>query len=88
MTIQIRSAHDPLIKFSHMTNGSFSLDQSTRSQVSAGIILLLFALAMLSMSAYKTYRYCIKYTMRDYFSAKRRKAYLAKSIIESEASAL
>ena len=49
--------------------------------------MLLFALAMLGMSAYKTYRFCIKYTLRDYLAAKRRRKYLTQAS-ESDEQAL
>ena len=34
---------------------------------------------MLMMSLYKTYRFCIKYTLRDYLQQRRRRKYLQQS---------
>lgn len=66
MTLEIRSAKDPHILFGQMTKGKFLLDDSADSQIAAGSILLIFGILMLAMSAYKTYRFCVKYTCRGY----------------------
>ena len=50
-----------------MTRGRFILDNSASGQIAAGSVLLIFGILMLMMSAYKTYRFCVKYTCREYF---------------------
>lgn len=73
--VEIRSAHDPHIKFGKMTKGFYELDNSAAGQIAAGVILLLFGVAMLMMSAYKTYRFCIKYTFPNWKRDKRAARY-------------
>lgn len=77
-SLQIRHKRDPLLVFADITNWTFSLDQKPSSQIAAGVILLLFSLLLLGLAGYKTYRFCIKYTLRDYIREKRRRRYLAK----------
>lgn len=52
------------------------LDQSPAGQITAGIILMFFGGIMLALSMYKTYRFCVKYTFREYFRKKRLRQYL------------
>jgi len=72
-TLEIRSAKDPHVRFGGNTRGLFILDESPSGQIAAGVLLLIFGIAMLLMSAYKTYRFCIKYTCRDYLRKRRQK---------------
>ena len=74
--VEFRSANDPHIKFGLRTGGSFMLDQSPAGQITAGIILMFFGGIMLALSMYKTYRFCVKYTFREYFRKKRLRQYL------------
>lgn len=74
--IQIRSAHDPHLKFGIMTRLTYTLDQQPGALIFAGVILLFFAVIMLAMSVYKSYRFCIKYTFRNYLRDRRQKRYL------------
>ena len=69
--MEIRSAHDPHVLFGQMTRGRFVLDNSASGQIAAGSVLLIFGILMLLMSAYKTYRFCVKYTCREYFQQRR-----------------
>lgn len=39
--------------------------------------MIVFAVAMLALSGWKSYRFCIKYTCRDYLRRKRMQRYLA-----------
>ena len=84
ITVEVRSAHDPHVLFGARTRGRFVLDESPGGQIAAGIILLLFAIAMLGMSAFKSYRFCIKYTCRDYLRRRRMKKYLASAREDSD----
>jgi len=59
-----------------MTKGYYILDDPAGGQIVAGLILLLFAICMLGMSAYKTYRFCKKYTFQEYHRKKRMQKYL------------
>lgn len=58
-----------------MTKGKFVLDNSASGQIAAGSVLLIFGILMLLMSAYKTYRFCIKYTCRDYLARRKMNKY-------------
>jgi len=69
--VEVRSAKDPHIQFGILTRGQFLLDESPGGQIAAGVILLIFAILMCGMSIYKTYRFCIKYTLKDYQRKKR-----------------
>jgi len=71
-----------------LTGGSFYLDESPGGLLLAGVILLLFAVAMLALAAYKTYRFCIKYTLRDYFRRRRMSKYLASAQHDSDEQGL
>lgn len=84
MTVEIRSAKDPHVIFGEMTKGKFVLDDSADSQIAAGSILLLFGLLMLAMSAYKTYRFCVKYTCRGYLQRRRMMKYLASDQLDPD----
>jgi hypothetical protein len=64
--IEVRSAHDPHWKFGLLTRKFFELDPPAGGQIAAGSLLLLFATCMLGMASYKTYRFCIKYTLKDW----------------------
>ena len=75
LTVSVRHSQDPHVRFGQMTGGTYSLDLSPGSQIAAGLILLVFAVAMLAMSLYKTYRFCIKYTLKDYLTERRRRRY-------------
>lgn len=52
--------------FGSITHGLYELDNSPGGQIAAGVILLMFAVSMLLMSLYKTYRFLIKYTFPNY----------------------
>lgn len=84
ITVEIRSAKDPHILFGQMTKGKFMLDDSAQSQIAAGTILLVFAVLMLAMSAYKTYRFCIKYTCRSYLARRRMMKYLQSNQLDPD----
>lgn len=84
MTVEIRSAKDPHILFGEMTKGRFILDDNANSQIAAGSILLVFGILMLSMSAYKTYRFCIKYTCRDYVRRRKMRKYLESNQLDPD----
>lgn len=79
LTLEIRSAHDPHVKFGQMTSGFYELDNSASGQIAAGVILLIFGAAMLLMSAYKTYRFCVKYTFPNWQRERRAKRYRDQS---------
>ena len=79
IAIQIRHHSDPHFNFGFTTNGAFIVDQKPASLILSGIILLIFSLAMLGLSAYKTYRFCIKYTLRDFLADRRRRKYLQET---------
>ena len=55
------------------------LDESPGGAIAAGVILLIFAICMFGMSLYKTYRFCIKYTLKDHMRKKRQRRYLANN---------
>lgn len=74
--LEFRSANDPHVKFGLRTKGTFILDSSPGGQIAAGAILLFFGTAMLLMSFYKSYRFCVKYTFKEYFRKKRMRQYL------------
>ena len=61
--------------FGRMTNLLFELDNSPGGQIAAGVILLMFAVSMLLMSLYKTYRFLIKYTFPNYSRNRRLSKY-------------
>lgn len=84
MTVEIRSAKDPHVLFGQRTKGKFVLDDSADSQIAAGSILLLFGILMLAMSAYKTYRFCIKYTCRGYLQRRKMAKYLASNQMDPD----
>jgi len=84
ITVEIRSAKDPHILFGQMTKGKFVLDDSAQSQIAAGSILLVFAILMLTMAAYKTYRFCIKYTCRTYLARRRMMKYLQSNQLDPD----
>lgn len=71
ITVEIRSAKDPHLQFGRLTHGTFRLDESPGGQIAAGAILLVFGIAMFGMSCYKSYRFCIKYTLKGYLARKR-----------------
>ena len=79
ITVQVRSEHDPHVKFGLRTEGNFVLDASPGGQIAAGVILLMFAIIMILMSMYKTYRFCVKYTFKDYLRKKKEKKYLSQA---------
>ena len=66
MKVEVRHAKDPHVLFSVLTHGSYELDEKAGGQIAAGVLLILFSICMLGMSCYKTYRFCIKYTLKDY----------------------
>lgn len=74
--IEVRSVHDPHYKFGVSTGGRFILDVSAHQMKAAGSVLIFFAICMLCMSGYKTYRFCIKYTCREWLEDQRRLRYL------------
>lgn len=76
MSVEVRSAKDPHVRFGYETRGRFVLDESPGGQIAAGLILLFFAVLMCGMSGYKTYRFCVKYTLKDYYRKKRERRYL------------
>ena len=69
--IEVRSGKDPHMLFGKLTRGLYELDNSPGGQIAAGVILLMFAVSMLLMSLYKTYRFLIKYTFPRYNRSKR-----------------
>ena len=69
--MQIRSAKDPHVMFGILTGGSFYLGPTSSGLILAGVILLLFSFAMLGLAGYKTYRFCIKYTFKEYLRKQR-----------------
>lgn len=58
-----------------MTKGKFVLDNSASGQIAAGSVLLIFGILMLMMSAYKTYRFCVKYTCREFLQRRKMNKY-------------
>jgi len=79
MTVEIRSAKDPHLQFGKLTHGTFRLDESPGGQIAAGTILLIFGIAMFAMSFYKSYRFCVKYTFKDYLARKRQQRYMVNN---------
>jgi hypothetical protein len=75
LVVEVRSAKDPHLLFGRMTYFLYELDNSPGGQIAAGVILLLFAVAMILMSLYKTYRFLIKYTFPNYLRNKRKSRY-------------
>jgi hypothetical protein len=67
------------VKFGLRTDGNFVLDASPGGQIAAGVILLIFSIIMMLMSMYKTYRFCVKYTFKDYLRKKKEKRYLSQA---------
>ena len=58
-----------------LTLGLMELDEEPKRQVVAGLVLLITAVPMLIISIYKTYRFCIKYTLREYLQDRRAAKY-------------
>ena len=75
VTVEIRSVEDPHVQFGEITGGSFVLDQSASALITTGSILMVFSICMLAMSGYKTYRFCIKYTLRNYLRERKMRKY-------------
>ena len=48
-----------------------SIPMMASTMVTLALILLIFGILMLLMASYKTYRFCIKYTCREYFQQRR-----------------
>jgi hypothetical protein len=70
--------------FGEITANSYVLDTKAGSSIFAGVVLMLFALSMLIMAGYKTYRFCIKYTLKDYLLERKRRKYLKEAAVEMD----
>ena len=75
--IQVHSSRSPAEIYKDVTRGLGKLDDEPAREKTAAIILLCGAIPMLLLSLYKTYRFCVKYTLADWLRKRKMKRYEA-----------
>ena len=64
--LSVLSSRSPEVIYNKVTNKKGRLDEEPAREWTVAIILLTGAVMMLLISLYKTYRFCIKYTLKDW----------------------